>query len=134
MKKLILILMFLWTATVVHSQITVTLNGSGSTDSSGTITSYKWNQVSGTPVTINNSNSVIATVVINVAGVYVFSLKVCDAVTNLCSVNADSTTTITVNAAFKRPHANAGLNQTFTLPTAMIEVKKAEYLVWQKPF
>jgi len=36
---------------------TVTLDGSGSTDAFGTIQSYEWTQVSGTPVTLSSSTS-----------------------------------------------------------------------------
>ena len=46
--------------TVVERTV-VTLDGSASTDSDGTIVSYTWSQVSGTPVNISGANSVRAT-------------------------------------------------------------------------
>ncbi|MDH5259727.1 MAG: hypothetical protein OEX07_17065, partial [Gammaproteobacteria bacterium] len=39
----------------------VTLNGSNSSDSDGSITAYQWKQVSGKSVSISNANSAIAT-------------------------------------------------------------------------
>ncbi|MGD9161933.1 MAG: PKD domain-containing protein, partial [Desulfobacteraceae bacterium] len=45
----------------VDEETAVTLNGSGSSDPDGNALTYEWTQVSGPVVTLNNSNSVIAT-------------------------------------------------------------------------
>jgi hypothetical protein len=87
---------------------TVTLNGSAST---GTITDYTWTRVSGpnTP-TITSPNTVSTTVTGLVQGTYVFQL----------SLNSGASTaqvTIIVNPV-PPPTANAGINQTLTLPTS----------------
>ncbi len=95
--------------TITLPTTTVTLDGSGST---GTISSYAWTRVSGpnTP-TITTPTSVSTTVTGLVQGVYVFQL----------SINGGASTsqvTITVNAA--GAVANAGINQTITLPTSTV--------------
>jgi len=46
--------------TVIH-RTTVTLDGSNSSDSDGSIVSYQWAQISGKSVKINNANSAVAT-------------------------------------------------------------------------
>ncbi|MEK7564058.1 MAG: PKD domain-containing protein [Patescibacteria group bacterium] len=56
---------------------TATLNGTGSTDSDGTITSYVWSFVSG-PSTINPDDVVSPNISSLVAGTYVFQLVVTD--------------------------------------------------------
>ena len=88
----------------------VTLDGSGS---SGTITSYAWTLVSGpnTP-TITTPTSVSTTVTGLILGTYVFQL----------AINGGSSTsqvTVTVNPQ-PPPVANAGPNQTITLPTSSV--------------
>lgn len=55
----------------------VTLNGSGS-DPDGTISSYSWSQVSGSPVTIPNNTSPSVTIANLSEGTYVFRLTVKD--------------------------------------------------------
>jgi len=89
---------------------TITLTGSGS-DSDGTVASYKWTKVSG-PVAgiITTPSTAITTVTGLVAGVYKFALTVTD---NLGATGTD-TVQVTVNTP---PVANAGLDQTITLPT-----------------
>ena len=47
--------------TTVTQKTPVTLNGSGSTDSDGNIVSYRWQQVEGKAVTLNNASSAILT-------------------------------------------------------------------------
>jgi hypothetical protein len=96
--------------TITLPTSSVTLNGSGST---GTITSYTWTKVSGpnTPV-ITTPNAVSTTVTGLIAGTYVFQL----------SLNGGASTsqvTIIVNAA-TAPVANAGSNQTISLPTTTV--------------
>ena len=92
----------------------VTLFGSGN-DSDGTVVSYQWTKISGPAQYAIVSATQAQTVVNNlVSGVYQFQLTVTD---NL-GATGTAKVTITVNlAANKPPVANAGGNQTITLPT-----------------
>lgn len=94
----------------------VTLNGTGSYDSAGTITAYNWSQVSGpSAATITSASAATTTVSGLLQGTYVFQLKVTD---NSGGSSTDQVT-ITVNPAPNQPPvANAGVNQTITLPTS----------------
>ncbi|WP_343692552.1 PKD domain-containing protein [Chitinophaga sp.] len=97
---------------------TVTLNGTGSTDSDGTIKSYKWVQTSG-PVTVTFSSATVVSPVLTqltAAGTYVFTLTV----TDNAGATASDQVTITVNAANVAPTANAGADQTITLPATTV--------------
>ena len=90
----------------------VTLTGSGS-ETGGTIVSYKWTELSGpSTVTPANANQAQTTVGGLLQGVYTFQLTV----TDNSGVTATDVTKITVNAALPVPVANAGANQTITLP------------------
>ncbi len=93
----------------------VTLNGSASSDVGGTISSYSWTQVSGPgTATLSAANTAVATASALVAGTYVFKLTV----TNQLGTTSTATVTITVNPAPAQPPvANAGANQTITLPS-----------------
>lgn len=91
----------------------VTLNGSG-IDNDGTIASYSWTKLSGTGGTINNPGSATTTVTGLTQGTYVFRLVVTD---NNGAVSSPDDTTIIVNAANAAPVANAGSDNTITLPT-----------------
>src|SRR5690606_32593560 len=91
----------------------VTLDGSGSTAPSGSISSYAWSKVSGpSGGSISTPNSAVTTVTGLAEGVYVFEITVKD------NNGATSTTpvTITVKAARLPPVADAGISQTITLP------------------
>jgi hypothetical protein len=94
----------------------VTLTGSGS-ETNGTIVSYAWSQLSGPSVAANTPVGQSGMQVSGlVKGTYVFQLKV----TDKNNVTATATVTVTVNAAAVvagAPVANAGANQTITLPT-----------------
>ena len=96
--------------TIALPTSSVTLNGSGST---GTITSYLWTGVSGpnTPV-ITTPTAVSTSVTGLIQGVYVFRLSVNGGVST-------AQVTITVNPA-PPPVANAGTNQTITLPVSTV--------------
>ncbi|MDR1997375.1 MAG: hypothetical protein LBQ83_03540 [Candidatus Margulisbacteria bacterium] len=100
--------------TITLPTSSVTLNGSGS-DTDGSITAYKWSKLQGpgSPV-ISNSTSASATVTGLQEGTYVFLLTVTD---NAGAAHSDYVT-ITVNPAppNKSPTANAGNDQTITLP------------------
>jgi len=91
------------------------LNGGGSSDPDGIITTYTWTKVSGPATyTISNANAAATGLTGLVQGVYVFRLTVTD------NDGASSTddVTVTVNAAANQsPVANAGSDITLTLPT-----------------
>lgn len=91
----------------------VTLNGSG-TDNDGTIVSFAWTKTSGGTATIVYASS-SSTVVNNLAeGTYTFKLTV----TDNDGATASSTVQVTVlPRPNQAPSANAGANQTITLPT-----------------
>jgi hypothetical protein len=93
---------------------TVTLDGSGSYDTDGTITSYSWVQLSGNGgVTLAGASEVQATANGLTAGSYVFQLTV----TDNSGATGVATVTITVNAATVLPPvANAGNDTTIALP------------------
>ena len=97
---------------------TVSLSGSG-TDPDGTISAYSWTKISGPASgTITNANSASTTVTALVQGVYQFELKVTD---NNAATAVD-TIQITVNAANIPPTANAGTDQSITLPTNTVSL------------
>lgn len=93
------------------------LVGTGSNDpnSGGSITGYLWSQVSG-PVTATLRTPTASTTqaIMTAAGTYVFSLKV----TSAENLTATTQVTVVVNPALANPTANAGVNQTITLPTS----------------
>ena len=92
----------------------VTLAGSGS-ETNGTIASYSWTQSSGpSTATISSSSAASTTASGLVQGAYTFKLTVTDAL----GITASATVTVTVDAPVPGPPvANAGTNQTITLPT-----------------
>jgi len=92
---------------------TTTLTGSA-TDIDGTIASYLWTKVSGPAVTLANESTTTLTVSGLVPGVYVFRLTATD---NGGETGfADVTVTVVDAAANQNPVANAGTDQTITLP------------------
>jgi len=98
---------------------TVILSGSG-IDPDGFITAYLWTKVAGPAAgTITNPNSAATSVTGLVQGVYQFELRVTD---NNNAFGRD-TVQITVNAASNiPPTANAGPDQTITLPTNTVSL------------
>ncbi len=96
---------------------TVTLNGSA-TDPDGTIATYQWTKIAGpTQFTITTSNTAVSTVTGLVQGVYRFELTATD---NSGAADKD-TVQVTVNAAVNQvPVANAGADQTITLPVSTV--------------
>ncbi|MBP9119227.1 MAG: T9SS type A sorting domain-containing protein [Ignavibacterium sp.] len=96
---------------------TVTVTGSG-IDPDGTITGYQWTKLTG-PSTYTIATPMQAQTAINnlVQGVYTFELRVTD---NQGATGKD-TVQVTVNAAGNQvPTANAGTNQSITLPTNIV--------------
>jgi gliding motility-associated-like protein len=90
------------------------LSGSG-TDSDGSIVSYLWAQISGPGAATITSAATPNTSVNNlIAGIYVFSLTVTD--NNGGQATAQVTITVLPEPPNTPPTANAGANQTITLP------------------
>ena len=97
----------------------VTLTGSG-TDTDGTITAYLWTKISGpTAGTIANSASATTTVTALVQGTYKFELKVTD---NNGAVGRDTMQVIVNPDPNVPPTANAGPDQSITLPTNSVSL------------
>jgi Secretion system C-terminal sorting domain/Domain of unknown function (DUF4832)/PKD domain len=94
----------------------VTVNGSGSSASSGSIVSYTWTEKSG-PSTVNLTNTAQNTVNNLHAGSYVFSLTVTD---QSGATGTDSIQITVLPAINKAPVANAGASASITLPTNSI--------------
>ncbi len=96
------------------------LDGSLSTDPDGSIASYSWTQISGPSTsTILGGTLSIATATNMVAGVYTFQLTVTDNSGASNSANVK----ITVNGSGAQPPiANAGANQTITLPVNSVTI------------
>jgi len=98
----------------------INLSGLSSYDPDGTIASYQWSKISGpsqyTFSSISQSQIVVSGLV---QGVYVFELRV----TDNSGATATSTVQVTVNTAPNQtPVANAGVNQTITLPSNSVSV------------
>jgi predicted esterase len=96
----------------------VTLSGSGA-DQDGTISSYSWSKVAGGAATITSASSASTTVTGLAQGTYTFRLTITD---NNGGVATDDIV-ITVNPAPNvNPTANAGTDQTITLPLSQVTV------------
>ena len=93
----------------------VNLTGSG-TDPDGTIAAYLWTKISGPAGgggAITNANAAATSVTGLIAGIYKFELKV----TDNSGATATDTMQVIVFAPNIPPTANAGLDQSITLPT-----------------
>ena len=90
------------------------LNGTLSSDPDGNISSYSWSQTAGpSTAEITNGDTSVATAASLVAGIYTFQLTV----TDNSGASSNASVKITVNAAgIQPPVANAGADQTITLP------------------
>ena len=96
----------------------VALNGSGSWDQDGTISSYSWSQVSGpNTATMGSTNSANATASTMVAGTYTFKLTVTDNAGATNSANVSVTVNQAAAPSNQPPVAVPGSNQSITLPT-----------------
>jgi hypothetical protein len=92
---------------------TVNLLGSGS-DTDGTISTYHWTKIAGPAAgVITNANAAATSVTTLAGGVYKFMLQVTD---NNGATDTD-TVQVVVFVPNIAPTANAGLNQSITLPT-----------------
>lgn len=108
--------------TITLPTSSVTLNGTASTSGSGhTISSYLWQKVSGPgSFSITTPSAASTTVTALTAGTYAFKLTV----TNDAAVTSVDTARITVNTA-PAVTANAGIDQTITLPTTTVTLTGA---------
>jgi hypothetical protein len=128
----------------VESGATVTLDGTGSVDSDGTIEAYLWTQVSGSTVTLSNANTATATFVVPTVTEttsWVFSLTVTDndgatgvdEVTITVAISADMTiavartqtigTLVTVTGVVNSVNfSSSGTEHTFEDATAGIDL------------
>ena len=90
-----------------------TLNGSQSNDPDGTIASYAWRKVSGGAVNIATPNAAVTSINGLVEGTYVFELTVKD---NNGAIATDNITVVVKAVSNQAPVANAGSDQSITLP------------------
>ena len=96
----------------------VSLSGSGS-DSDGSISKYLWRKISGGSAVISDSTSASTTVNGLIQGIYTFELTVTDDK----GATGKDTVQVKVNAADNiAPTANAGKDQTITLPANSVSV------------
>lgn len=94
-----------------------TITGTASTES-GSITSYTWTKVSGPTVTITNATTPTVSLTNLVEGVYTFRLTA----TNNSGDSGFDEVKVTVIQTNQTPIANAGPDQTLTLPTNSVTV------------
>ena len=83
------------TVTRVSGTITITLNGTGSTDANGDTLTYRWAiayQPTGSTATLSSSTAASPTITATVAGVYVFNLVVNDGKVDSSNVSSVSVT------------------------------------------
>ncbi len=99
----------------------IILNGTGSSDSDGTIVGYSWVKLTSLAGTLANANSATPTVTGMVAGIHTFRLTV----TDNAGLTGTDTVTITVLAGNVAPTANAGLDRTITLPANSVTLSGA---------
>jgi len=96
----------------VEEKITVTLDGSNSSDPEGEGLTYQWKQVAGPPTTLSNPRAVKPTFLAPNVGssgeAFVFELSV----TDVGGLKTSDTTTVNVTGDNDPPTANAGPNQT----------------------
>ena len=94
----------------------ITLFG-GASDSDGSIVSYEWTKVSGPSAVLTNASTATLSVSSMLAGTYVFRLTVTD---NDGAIDSDEVR-VKVNgvATNQAPVADAGNDQTITLPTSI---------------
>jgi ribosomal protein L14 len=97
---------------------TTDLDGSGSSDPDGTLSSYSWNKLSGPgAITIVNSNTASPSVIGLAEGQYVFELTVTD---NNGAVATDQVTVVVNAQPNTAPVADAGKDTSIALPVASV--------------
>ena len=97
----------------------IVLDGTKSVDPDGTIVSYIWSQVSGGAATITNGTTASTLATGLTAGTYIFKLVVTD---NGGAKGTAFDTIVVKPAANIPPTANAGADQTITLPVNSVNV------------
>jgi poly(3-hydroxybutyrate) depolymerase len=98
----------------------IQLQGSGS-DTDGTISSYTWEQYSGPTATMSGTTTPTLTLSNLAAGIYMFRLFVRD---NNLAKSSNNYVTLVVN---EPPVANAGADQSVTLPTNSLTLTGSGY-------
>jgi ribosomal protein L14 len=98
---------------------TASLDGSKSYDPDGSVSKFAWSLVSGPGGTIANTAVASTTVSGLTRGTYVFKLTVTD---NSNGTGSSLDTIIVKGAANLPPNANAGADQTITLPVSSVTV------------
>ncbi|HRP17062.1 MAG TPA: Ig-like domain-containing protein, partial [Ginsengibacter sp.] len=97
----------------------VSLDGSG-TDDDGTVIFFRWSKISGpSSFTISNPDEAATNISGLTEGVYEFQLKVTD---NDGAFGLDTVKVTVIPAPNKSPKANAGADQTITLPTNTVSL------------
>jgi gliding motility-associated-like protein len=89
--------------------------GSG-IDPDGSIVGYTWTQTGGPASTLSNANTQTLSVVVTTNGIYTFRLTVTD--NNGATGSSNVTLTVNPAAVNQPPVADAGMNQSLTLPTS----------------
>jgi hypothetical protein len=93
--------------------ISATLNGSGSKDADGSISTYEWSQFSGPTLAVLSNSTAVSPIASGlVVGTYIFKLKVTD---NGGDVDADFVKVTVIPNIL--PTVNAGVDETITLPS-----------------
>ncbi|MGH2645750.1 MAG: PKD domain-containing protein, partial [Chitinophagaceae bacterium] len=106
--------------TIMLPKDSVALDGSGSMDPDGTITSYKWVQTAGPDTaTVDTTDPVHPIITGLTAGVYTFKLTVTD---NHGATDSDSVRITVNNKVNLYPIPNAGVNQVITLPVNSVNL------------
>lgn len=90
----------------------IDLDGSGSSDSDGTIVSYQWTQINGPNVTIDNADQVQASFTPQTVGTYIFRLTVTD---NNGASDFDEVSVSVSEIVNMPPVANAGVDAIETV-------------------
>ena len=91
----------------------IMLNGSGSSNSGGTIDAYSWSITTPSPLTIVSPNAASTLVTDLTVGTHILELTVTDDL----GLQGTDTVTIVVSRVNTPPIANAGADQIITLPT-----------------
>ncbi len=96
----------------VREGVTVTLDGSNSTDPDGTVASYQWAQTAGPTVTLSGASTAKPTFLAPTVGAAGAALTFKLTVTDNGGLAASATTIVNVTDANQVPVANAGPSQT----------------------
>ena len=105
-------------ATITLPINSVALTGTAASTSGGSISTYLWERTSGSGGTITNANAASTTATGLTAGSYTYRLTATDNNGLTCQDSKN----VTVNAAPVVPTANAGSDQTITLPTNSVSL------------